>query len=101
MIFDDFREPAASAAYDIAFNFLARSGAIRDEFDAVVFLVQYLTRMVDQGHRNKILMANRAISAYQASVQQHAEQCAAQETPHVKSMEQVLRSRLGGRETDD
>lgn len=66
MIYSDFREPAASAACDIAFNFLSRSGAIRDEFEAIVFLTQYLTAMVDHGHSNKILMANRAISAYQA-----------------------------------
>jgi len=63
--FSDYRQPTAAQAYEIAFNYLARTGAIREEFDTCVFLVQCLTRMVEQGHQNKIRMANKAISEHE------------------------------------
>jgi len=65
IIFSDYRNPAAEQAYEIAWDFLARTGAIRDEFEACVFLAQRVTMMVDQGQTNRIRMANRAISEYQ------------------------------------
>ena len=68
IVFSDFREPAASQAYEIAWDYLARSGEIRDEFDACVFLVQRVTAMVDEGNTNRIRMANQAISDYQRYV---------------------------------
>ena len=70
LIFSDFREPAAEQAYTIAWDYLARSGAIRDEFEACVFLAQRVTMMVDDGHANKIRMANQAISEYQRYVRE-------------------------------
>jgi hypothetical protein len=63
--FSDYRQPMAGQAYEIAFDYLARTGAIREEFDTCVFLVQCLTRMIEQGHSNKIRMANQAISEHQ------------------------------------
>ncbi len=65
IVFNDFREPAAAAAYDIALDFLLRSGAVRDEYETSIFLAQSLTAMVDEGQSNKIAMANHAISACQ------------------------------------
>ncbi|AMA61398.1 hypothetical protein BCCGELA001_22205 [Bradyrhizobium sp. CCGE-LA001] len=65
MIFSDYRNPAAEQAYEIAWDFLARTGAIRDEFEACVFLAQRITMMVEEGLDNRIRMANRAISEYQ------------------------------------
>lgn len=65
IIFSDYRNPAAEQAYEIAWDFLAQTGAIRDEFEACVFLAQRVTMMVDQGQTNRIRMANRAISEYQ------------------------------------
>ncbi|MDA9403637.1 hypothetical protein XH79_33550 [Bradyrhizobium sp. CCBAU 45389] len=65
MIFSDYRNPAAEQAYDIAWDFLARTGAIRDEFEACVFLAQRVATMVEEGQTNRIRMANRAISEYQ------------------------------------
>jgi hypothetical protein len=62
--FNDFREPAAGEAYEIAFDYLMRSGAVRDEYETFIFLAQRLTAMVEQGYSNRILMANRAISDY-------------------------------------
>jgi hypothetical protein len=67
ILFSDFREPAAGEAYEIAYDYLARSGIVRDEYETFVFLAQFITTMVDQGHGNRIRMANRAISAYQQS----------------------------------
>ena len=49
IIFSDYRNPSAEQAYEIAWDFLARTGAIRDEFEACVFLAQRVTMMVDQG----------------------------------------------------
>jgi len=68
MIFSDFREAAAEKAYEIAYNYIERSGAMRDEFEACVFLAQRMSAMVDEGHTNKIRMANRAIAEYQRYV---------------------------------
>lgn len=68
IIFSDYRNPAAEEAYEIAWDFLARTGAIRDEFEACVFLAQRIAVMVDEGQTNRIRMANRAISEYQHHV---------------------------------
>lgn len=70
IVFSDFREPAAEQAYEIAWDYLARSGTIRDEFEACVFLAQRVTMMVGDGHANKIRMANQAISEYQRYVRE-------------------------------
>ena len=67
ILFSDFREPAAGEAYEIAYDFLARSTVLRDEYETFVFLAQRITEMVDRGEHSRILMANRAISAYQNS----------------------------------
>jgi hypothetical protein len=65
IIFSDFRETAAEKAYEIAYNYIERSGAMRDEFERCVFLAQRLSAMIDEGHTNKIRMANRAIAEYE------------------------------------
>jgi hypothetical protein len=70
IVFGDFREPAAGEAYEIAWDYLARSGEIREEFDACVFLAQRVTTMVDEGNANKIRMANQAIADYQRHVRE-------------------------------
>jgi hypothetical protein len=68
IIFSDYRNPAAEQAYEIAWDFLCRSGSIRDEFEACVFLAQRVSTMVDRGETNRIRMANRAISEYEQYV---------------------------------
>ncbi|MCK1733546.1 hypothetical protein IVA79_06130 [Bradyrhizobium sp. 138] len=83
IIFSDCRNPAAEQAYEIAWDFLARSGTIRDEFQACVFLAQRITVMVEEGETNRIRMANRAISQYQH---------------HVDESDDVIRS--GGRRAE-
>lgn len=68
IIFSDFRVAAAEKAYEIAYDYIERSGAMRDEFEACVFLAQRLSAMVEEGHTNKIRMANRAINEYERYV---------------------------------
>jgi hypothetical protein len=70
MIFSDYRGSAAEQAFGIAWDFLARTGTIRDEFEASVFLAQRMTMMVEEGLTNRIRMANRAISEYQRHVEE-------------------------------
>ncbi len=65
IIFSDFRESVAEKAYEIAYDYIERSGAMRDEFETCVFLAQRLSAMIEEGQTNKIRMANRAISEYQ------------------------------------
>ncbi|WP_082884900.1 hypothetical protein [Bradyrhizobium stylosanthis] len=68
IIFSDYRNAAAAQAYEIAWDFLTRTGAVRDEYEACVFLAQRVAAMVDEGQSNRIRMANRAISEYQRFV---------------------------------
>lgn len=70
IIFSDYRNPAAEQAYEIAWDFLLRTGAVGEEFETCVFLAQRISAMVEQGHTNRIRMANRAISEYQRHVDQ-------------------------------
>ncbi|UFZ08320.1 hypothetical protein LQG66_12680 [Bradyrhizobium ontarionense] len=65
MIFNDFREPAAAEAYDIALDYLWRTGAVRDQFKTYKFLTAEISRMVDRGQSNRLWMANLAIAAHQ------------------------------------
>jgi hypothetical protein len=63
-MFSDFRAPAAAEAYDIALDYLWRTGAVRDEFETYQFLAAEISRMVDRGQTNRLRMANIAISAH-------------------------------------
>ena len=49
----------------IAVDFLARTGEIDDMDEACQFLVNKVGFMIAQGQRNRLLLANRAITAYQ------------------------------------
>lgn len=70
VIFDKLRESAAGQAYEIAWDYLARSGLIRDEFEVCVFIAQRITMMVEGGHTNKIRIANEAINQYERYVRE-------------------------------
>ena len=48
----------------IAWNFLERSGEIDDAAEATKFLVDKIEFMIGQGQRNKLLLSNRAITAF-------------------------------------
>jgi hypothetical protein len=63
-----FRDNPASLMEDavqIAFNFLVRSGEVDDPSETAGFLVDKIDFMISQGQRNKLLLANRAIAAFQ------------------------------------
>jgi hypothetical protein len=64
-----FREDAPPLlledAVKIAVDFLDRTGEIDDLGEACHFLVNKVEFMIAQGQRNKLLLANRAISAFQ------------------------------------
>lgn len=49
----------------IAVDFLERTGEIDDLGEACQFLVNKVGFMIAQGQRNRLLLANRAIAAYQ------------------------------------
>ena len=49
----------------IAFNFLSRSGEIDEPMEAAGFLADRIYFMMSQGQRNRVALANRAITAYQ------------------------------------
>jgi len=49
----------------VAIDFLDRSGEIDDFDETFQFLVDQVGFMIAQGQRNKLLLANRAISAFQ------------------------------------
>ena len=52
-------------AVKIAVDFLDRTGEIDDRGEARHFLVGKVEAMISQGQRNKLVLANRAISAFQ------------------------------------
>lgn len=49
----------------IAVDFLDRTGEIDDLDETCQFLVNKVSFMIAQGERNRLLLANRAIAAYQ------------------------------------
>jgi hypothetical protein len=49
----------------IAVDFLDRTGEIDDAGETSQFLVNKVSFMIAQGERNRLLLANRAIAAYQ------------------------------------
>lgn len=63
--FKDDPTSLAEDALQIAFNFLARSGEVDDPSETVGFLADKVEYMISQGQRNKLLLANRAIVAFQ------------------------------------
>ena len=64
-----FRDDAApqllQEAVLIAADFLDRTGQIDDRVETREFLVSKIQFMISQGQRNRLLLANRAITAWQ------------------------------------
>jgi hypothetical protein len=52
-------------AIQIALNFLERSGEIDDYTEACRFVADRVEFMMRQGQRNRLVLANRAIAAFQ------------------------------------
>ena len=53
------------SAVQIAWNFLERAGEIDDPEETIEFLANKIESMLDQGQRNKLVLSNRAIAAFQ------------------------------------
>ncbi|MGF6308807.1 hypothetical protein ABIB82_002444 [Bradyrhizobium sp. i1.8.4] len=53
------------SAAEIALEYLDRAGAIDDYTETRALVVNNLQFLIAQGQRNKLLLANRAIAAYQ------------------------------------
>lgn len=62
---DDVPPLLLEEAARIAFDFLDRTGEVDDLGEACQFLVNKVGFMIAQGQRNRLLLANRAITAYQ------------------------------------
>ncbi len=63
-----FREGDPSvmeSAVQIAWNFLERAGEIDDPQETIQFLAKKIEFMIEQGQRNKLVLSNRAIAAFQ------------------------------------
>jgi hypothetical protein len=52
-------------AVQIAMGFLERSGEMDDRIETAQFLVHKIRFMMAHGQHNKLILANRAISAFQ------------------------------------
>jgi hypothetical protein len=52
-------------AIQIALNYLQRSGEIDDYAETCEFLADKVETMMRQGQRNRLVLANRAIAAFQ------------------------------------
>ena len=57
---------AVSDAYAIAANYLCQTGAISDSFATNEQLLAIIIKLFERGEFNKIRIANKAISQYEA-----------------------------------
>lgn len=57
-----------SDAYGIASNYLHRTGAIADQSAPDERLLEIIVKMVQRGEINKIRLANKAISEFEAQL---------------------------------
>lgn len=62
---DDAPQQLLEESVLIAADFLERTGEIDDPVQTGEFLVSKIQFMMSQGQRNRLLLANRAIAAYQ------------------------------------
>jgi len=63
--FGDGASPLMANAIQIALNYLRRSGEIDDYTETCEFLADKVEAMMRQGQRNRLVLANRAIAAFQ------------------------------------
>jgi hypothetical protein len=63
--FGDTASLVMANAMQIALNYLQRSGEIDDYAETCEFLADKVESMMRQGQRNRLILANRAITAFQ------------------------------------
>jgi hypothetical protein len=62
---DDANPQLLTEAKQIAWDFLERCGEIDDVWEASQFLTLKIDQMIGQGQRNRLVLSNRAIAAFQ------------------------------------
>jgi hypothetical protein len=62
---DDGNPQLLAEAMQIAWEYLERSGDIDDPAEAGRFLTNKIEHMIGQGQRNRLVLSNRAIGAFQ------------------------------------
>ena len=60
------------SSIEIAWDYLARTGELDDAMVAVRFLSDTIELMVRRGERRRLMLANKAITAYQQFRRQHS-----------------------------
>lgn len=63
--FQYLNEQAAEEAFSIAWTFILNTHDVVDAFAAQAFIANEIARQLERGERHKILLANRAIAAYE------------------------------------
>lgn len=63
--FQYLNEQAAEDAFSIAWHFVRSTHDVGDEFAAQAFIATEIMHLLERGERHKILLANRAIAAYE------------------------------------
>lgn len=63
--FQYLNEQAADEAFGIAWYFLKNTREIADEFAAQAIIATEIIRLLERGERHRILLANRAITAFE------------------------------------
>lgn len=60
-----FMGSAIEVSFNIAWGFLERSGQLSDEETSTDFLIRFIEDQIRSGERRPMMIANRAIDAYQ------------------------------------
>lgn len=59
---------ALEQSFDIAWSFLEKSGELRGAAESADIILDSIEQQLRKGERRKLMLANRAISAYRAQV---------------------------------
>jgi hypothetical protein len=59
---------ALEESFDIAWSFLEKSGELRGAAESADIILDSIEHQLRMGERRKLMLANRAISAYRAQV---------------------------------
>jgi hypothetical protein len=64
--------PLIVSSIEIAWDYLERTGELGDAAVASRFLIDFVESMVQRGERRRLMLANKAITAYQQFRRQQA-----------------------------
>jgi hypothetical protein len=63
--FHYLNEQTADEAFNIAWHFIKSTHDVADEFAAQAYIATEIMRLLERGERHRIVLANRAIAAYE------------------------------------